>query len=40
MMGWQAEGAAPIVRGHAIKKPETIASGNPDRNPCKLAISQ
>ena len=33
MMGWQAEGAAPIVRGHAIKKPETIASairiGNP-----------
>jgi threonine synthase len=33
MMGWQAEGAAPIVRGHAIKSPETIASairiGNP-----------
>ena len=33
MMGFQAEGAAPIVRGHAIEKPETIASairiGNP-----------
>jgi threonine synthase len=33
MMGFQAEGAAPIVRGHVIEKPETIASairiGNP-----------
>ena len=33
MMGFQAEGAAPIVRGYAIEKPETIASairiGNP-----------
>jgi threonine synthase len=33
MMGFQAEGAAPIVRGHAIDQPETIASairiGNP-----------
>jgi len=33
MMGFQAEGAAPIVRGYAIDKPETIASairiGNP-----------
>lgn len=33
MMGFQAEGAAPIVRGHAISEPETIASairiGNP-----------
>jgi threonine synthase len=33
MMGFQAEGAAPIVRGHIIQKPETIASairiGNP-----------
>jgi threonine synthase len=33
MMGFQAEGAAPIVRGHPIKKPETIATaiqiGNP-----------
>jgi threonine synthase len=33
MMGFQAEGAAPIVRGHVIKRPETIATairiGNP-----------
>ncbi|MDD5450128.1 MAG: threonine synthase [Candidatus Omnitrophica bacterium] len=33
MMGFQAEGAAPIVRGRVIKKPETIATairiGNP-----------
>ncbi len=33
MMGLQAEGAAPIVRGHAVEKPETVATairiGNP-----------
>ena len=33
MMGFQAEGAAPIVRGHTIEEPETVASairiGNP-----------
>jgi len=33
MMGFQAEGAAPIVRGHVIERPETVASairiGNP-----------
>jgi len=33
MMGFQAEGAAPIVRGYIIEKPQTIASairiGNP-----------
>ncbi len=33
MMGFQAKGAAPIVRGHVIKEPETVASairiGNP-----------
>ncbi len=33
MMGFQAEGAAPIVRGHIIKEPQTVASairiGNP-----------
>jgi len=33
MMGFQAEGAAPIVRGHIIEKPQTVASairiGNP-----------
>jgi threonine synthase len=33
MLGFQAEGAAPIVRGHPIENPETVASairiGNP-----------
>jgi threonine synthase len=33
MYGFQAEGAAPIVRGHVIEKPETVATairiGNP-----------
>ncbi len=33
MMGFQAEGAAPIVRGHVIESPETVATairiGNP-----------
>ena len=33
MVGFQAEGAAPIVRGHPVDKPETVASairiGNP-----------
>jgi len=33
MLGFQAEGAAPIVRGHRIERPETIATairiGNP-----------
>ena len=33
MMGFQAEGAAPIVRGHPVEKPETVATairiGNP-----------
>jgi threonine synthase len=33
MMGWQAEGAAPIVLGHVVEEPETIATairiGNP-----------
>ncbi|HUK82533.1 MAG TPA: threonine synthase, partial [Verrucomicrobiae bacterium] len=26
MIGFQAEGAAPIVRGHPVEKPETVAS--------------
>ncbi|MDH4229581.1 MAG: threonine synthase [Nitrospirota bacterium] len=33
MMGWQAEGSAPIVLGHVVEKPSTIATairiGNP-----------
>ena len=35
MMGWQASGSAPIVRGKRVEKPETIATaiaiGNPAR---------
>ncbi len=35
MMGWQAAGAAPIVLGHVVENPETIATairiGNPAR---------
>ena len=33
MMGWQAEGSAPIVKGHVVASPETVATairiGNP-----------
>jgi threonine synthase len=33
MIGWQAEGAAPLVLGHVVRHPETVASairiGNP-----------
>ena len=35
MLGWQAEGAAPLVHGAPVEQPETIASairiGNPAR---------
>ena len=35
MLGWQAEGAAPLVHGAPVEKPETVASairiGNPAR---------
>jgi threonine synthase len=35
MLGWQAEGAAPLVRGEVVPNPETVASairiGNPAR---------
>jgi threonine synthase len=35
MLGWQAEGAAPLVRGAPVEQPETVASairiGNPAR---------
>jgi threonine synthase len=35
MLGWQAEGAAPLVRGAPVEHPETVASairiGNPAR---------
>ena len=44
MIGWQAEGAAPIVRGHIVERPETIASairiGNPASWPYALEAAQ
>ncbi|OGO43900.1 MAG: threonine synthase [Chloroflexi bacterium RBG_16_58_8] len=33
MYGFQAEGAAPIVRGHIIEKPETVATATRIGNP-------
>ncbi len=41
MRGWQAEGAAPIVRGRVVKNPETFASAIRIGNPAnwKAAIS-
>ncbi len=41
LMGFQAEGAAPIVRGHVIKEPQTVATairiGNPASWPKAVA---
>jgi threonine synthase len=41
MLGFQAEGAAPLVHGHKIEKPETVATairiGNPARGDEALA---
>jgi threonine synthase len=41
MFGFQAEGSAPIVRGHIVKDPETIASAIRIGNPAswKLALA-
>jgi threonine synthase len=44
MLGFQAEGAAPLVAGHPIEHPETIASairiGNPVRWEDAIAASR
>jgi len=40
MMGWQAEGAAPIVRGHRIEKPQTIASAIKIGNPASWKFAE
>lgn len=44
MIGFQAEGAAPIVRGHVVDKPETVATairiGNPARWKEAVAASE
>ncbi len=40
MMGFQAEGAAPIVRGHIIEKPETVATAIRIGNPASWAQAE
>lgn len=37
MLGFQAEGAAPIVRGHPLNKPETVATAIRIGNPASWA---
>ncbi|WP_349898517.1 threonine synthase [Parafrigoribacterium soli] len=39
MFGFQAEGSAPIVRGHVVKHPETIASAIRIGNPASWALA-
>lgn len=40
MIGFQAEGAAPIVRGHAIEQPETIATAIRIGNPASWKLAE
>jgi threonine synthase len=40
MMGFQAEGSAPIVRGHVIENPETIATAIRIGNPASWAFAE
>ncbi|MCE5251287.1 threonine synthase [bacterium] len=40
MMGWQAEGAAPIVRGHRVDKPLTIATAIKIGNPASWKFAE
>jgi threonine synthase len=40
MMGWQAEGSAPIVRGKRIDNPETIATAIKIGNPASWASAE
>lgn len=40
MIGWQAEGAAPIVRGEIVKHPETVASAIRIGNPASWALAR
>jgi len=40
MLGFQAEGAAPIVRGHPVKNPETIATAIRIGNPASWAQAE
>jgi len=40
MMGFQAEGAAPIVRGHPVEKPETVATAIRIGNPASWQMAE
>ena len=40
MVGFQAEGAAPIVRGHPIEQPETIATAIRIGNPASWKLAE
>jgi threonine synthase len=40
MLGFQAEGAAPIVRGHVVEKPETIATAIRIGNPASWKLAE
>ena len=44
MFGWQAAGAAPLVDGHIVKDPQTVATairiGNPASGPGALAAAK
>ncbi len=40
MMGLQAEGAAPIVRGHVVEKPETLATAIRIGNPASWKLAE
>lgn len=44
MMGWQAAGAAPLVLGHPVEHPETVATairiGNPASGPAALEAAR
>ena len=40
MMGWQAEGAAPLVHGRVVKDPETVASAIRIGNPASWKLAK
>ncbi|MFQ5989006.1 MAG: threonine synthase [Candidatus Methylomirabilales bacterium] len=40
MIGWQAEGAAPLVLGHMVRDPETVASAIRIGNPANWKTAQ
>lgn len=40
MMGFQAAGAAPIVRGHVVEKPETLATAIRIGNPASWKLAE